>query len=82
MVTHIFAWICGAFVLAMAGINGVLMMISPRLWFRLPRWAHANARFTVRDAESLGGALQIRLLGAVFVAFVLLLVVDLLLPTS
>jgi len=78
--THILALVCGVLVLGMAGVNGAVMLVSPRSWFRLPRWLQGNARFTTHDASTFGGSLVIRLLGAVVVSFVLLIVVDLLLP--
>lgn len=78
--TRVFAWLCAVMVLAAMGVNGALMLISPPLWLRLPQWLHGNARFTAGAASTFGRSLTIRLLGGVCLAFVLIIVGDLLLP--
>lgn len=53
-------------------LNAITMMISPRAWFRLPEWIRVSGSLTPRRAKySHGwGALQVRLAGLVFLAFV------------
>ena len=47
------------------------MLLSPRRWFDLPEWLSAKGTLT-RERYSKGiGAVQIRLLGAAFLALIL-----------
>ena len=65
MLTHFFGWVFAVLTLTMMAINAILMLFSPRLWFRLPGWIRANARFTT-EKHSVGlGAVQVRILGGV-----------------
>jgi hypothetical protein len=68
---------CAAVVLSAMGINAVLMLISPRLWWRMPGWLRANGRFTYRDTSTLGRALGIRITGALLTLFVSVLTLGL-----
>ena len=65
MLTHFLGWTFAILTLTMMAINATLMLFSPRLWFRLPGWIRANARFTDERHGSGLGALQVRILGAV-----------------
>ena len=47
-------------------INGCLMLISPRIWFRLPGWLRAVYGISPNRYSSGWGAVQIRLAGLVF----------------
>jgi len=47
-------------------INGLFMLVSPRAWFRLPRWIRTQGSFTEAKCESGWGAIQVRVLGGVF----------------
>ena len=52
-------------------LNGAMMLLSPRRWFDLPEWLSAKGTLT-RERYSKGiGAVQIRLLGAAFLALIL-----------
>jgi hypothetical protein len=65
MLTHSLGWAFAVLTLTMMAINAIFMLFSPRLWFRLPGWIRANARFTT-DKHSVGlGAVQVRILGGV-----------------
>src|SRR5580658_971447 len=65
MLTHFLGWTFAILTLVMMATNGVLMLFSPKLWFRLPGWIRANARFE-NGKDSFGfGAVQIRILGGV-----------------
>ena len=50
-------------------VNGVIMMISPRLFFSLPTWMSAKGSLTKERYASGFGAIQLRILGAVFAGF-------------
>lgn len=51
--------------------NGVLMLVSPRLWFRAPHWARLSGGLSEAKYSSGWGAIQIRLLGACFLAIMI-----------
>ncbi len=65
MLTHFLGWTFAILTLVMMSVNAFFMLFSPRLWFRLPGWISANARFTDERHSSGLGALQVRILGAV-----------------
>jgi hypothetical protein len=48
--------------------NAAVMLISPRLWFRLPHWMRLTGSLTERKFSSGFGGLQVRILGAIFLA--------------
>jgi hypothetical protein len=68
MLTHILGWTGMVLMLVMMAINAILMLFSPELWFRLPGWIRANARFTNEKHGTGVGAVQIRILGGVLLA--------------
>ena len=49
-------------------INALYMLISPRAWFRLPLWMQLSGSLRAKRAKYKTGvgALQVRILGAVF----------------
>jgi len=52
-------------------INAAYMLISPRAWFGLPTWIRAKGVLT-EDRYSEGwGALQLRIIGAVILLFII-----------
>jgi hypothetical protein len=53
------------------GANGLIMLISPRVWFNLPFWIRASGGLSKEKYGSGWGAIQIRLLGAIFLGIVL-----------
>ena len=61
--------------------NGIVMVISPRKWFELPGW-FASARGALRkDKYSTGfGGIQVRLMGALIIAFLVWVCLDSLRP--
>ena len=61
----------GACFSVLALINGVYMLASPRAWFHLPRWLRASGSLSERKYSRGWGALQVRFLGGLVVAFFL-----------
>ncbi len=57
-------------VVAVVG-NGLLMLVSPRLWFRAPRWARLTGSLSEAKYSTGLGAIQIRMLGACFLAIMI-----------
>jgi hypothetical protein len=50
-------------------INGAFMLASPRAWFELPEWlAASRGPLTPEKHSSRWGALEVRLVGAVFLS--------------
>jgi hypothetical protein len=74
MLTHIFAWVFAVLTLTMMAVNATLMLLSPRLWFRLPSWIRANARFTDEKRSTGLGAVQVRILGGVILLVLAIIV--------
>jgi hypothetical protein len=80
MLTHFFGWVFAILTLTMMAVNALLMLFSPRLWFRLPTWVRANARFTT-ERHSVGfGAVQVRILGGVVLAVLVVVILVILIP--
>ena len=50
--------------------NATLMLISPRIWSRIPEWCRLSGSHTRRKHESGWGAVQVRVLGACFLAVI------------
>jgi len=61
--------VCGGLVLG-AGviINGFYMLVSPRAWYRLPHWFRASGSLSEEKYGGGWGAIQVRLVGATFLA--------------
>lgn len=57
--------VCFAFVMGAVLVNGSLMLISPKLWFRVPSWIRLSNLPESKFSDGWGG-LQIRILGAIF----------------
>jgi hypothetical protein len=51
--------------------NATLMLISPKIWFRVPRWIRFSGSLSETQYRSGWGAIQIRLLGACFLAIMI-----------
>ena len=75
MLTHLLGWAFAILTLVMMSVNAFFMLFSPRLWFRLPGWIRANARFTNEKHGSGLGAVQIRLLGGVALVVLAVIVI-------
>ena len=49
--------------------NSIVMIVSPRTWFRLPEWIGLQGSLTeTRDGQGLG--IQVRILGAVWLSVI------------
>jgi len=72
LVAHTMRWILVMclFVVLGAGIviNGLYMLVSPRAWYRLPHWFRASGGLSQEKYGSGWGAIQVRLVGATFLA--------------
>ena len=80
MLTHFLGWAFAVLTLTMMAINAILMLFSPRLWFRLPSWIRANARFTTAEHSAGSGAVQVRILGGVVLLVLAIIVLAIVLP--
>jgi len=47
-------------------VNASLMLVSPRLWFKLAMWSGTQGVFTEEKHSSGRGAVDVRMLGAIF----------------
>jgi hypothetical protein len=74
---HFFGWVIAMFLAFMFLFNGAVMLISPKAWWRLPSWLAGHGT-TERKYDSRGGRLQVRALGAIFIAVVAYVVIDIL----
>jgi hypothetical protein len=63
-------WLIVAYVGLVVIINACYMLISPRAWFRLPRWIRAAGSLTEERYSARWGALEVRLLGALFLLII------------
>jgi hypothetical protein len=69
---HTMKWILVMCILVVLGVgiivNGLYMLVSPRAWYRLPPWFRASGGLSEDKYGSGWGAIQVRLVGATFVA--------------
>jgi hypothetical protein len=65
---QLFGVIC--FVIAVVAVTGnaVLMLVSPRAWFKVPQWIRLSGSLAAERFSSGWGAIQVRILGACFLA--------------
>jgi len=75
MLAHFLGWLFAILTLTVIAINAMLMLLSPTLWFRLPGWIRANARFTTEKHSAGLGAVQVRIMGGV-VMIVLIIIIS------
>ncbi len=73
---QIVGWIVAGLVLVSFFVNGLYMLISPRDWFRLPGWFRASGSMRKEKYSSGWGAIQVRVTGLIFAAFVVWIVYD------
>ena len=59
---------CAIAVVLAVTVNATVMVISPRLWFRMPGVIRLRGGPSKRNLADGWGALQVRLLGACFLA--------------
>jgi hypothetical protein len=55
---------------AVLSANAIIMLVSPKAWFRLPLWISAKGSLTEEEYANGSGRLQIRMMGATWLAFV------------
>lgn len=60
---HTVGWVVVGVVAALMIINGSVMLISPRAWFRLPSWLRAQGTLTEDRYAKGWGAVQVRIAG-------------------
>jgi hypothetical protein len=68
---QVLGWFVIAIFGAIVAFNGLIMLVSPRAWFRLPSWLGFQGSLTEAKYGSGWGALQVRLAGTIFLGFVL-----------
>jgi hypothetical protein len=79
---QILGWSAFAIFAAVWVFNGLIMLVSPRAWFRLPSWLAFRGSLTEAKYGSGWGAIQVRLLGAIFLVVPLGLLYNSLSPLS
>jgi len=79
---QILGWFVISIFAAVWVFNGLIMLASPRAWFRLPSWLGFQGALTEAKYGSGWGAIQVRLLGAIFLAVPLGLLYNSLSPLS
>ena len=62
---HIAFWAAFAITVTIMLINAFYMLISPKAWWRLPRWLGLQGVMTKERYGNHWGALQVRVLGAI-----------------
>jgi predicted Na+-dependent transporter len=75
-VGQIFGVVCALVAVVFVSINALYMLFSPSAWYRLPEWMQFSGSLRLkREKYSAGlGALQIRILGAIFLAVIFWLI--------
>lgn len=67
-------WLVGLCAIAIftltLGVNGLYMLVSPRAWYRLPRWFRASAGLSEEKYGHGWGAAQIRVVGAAYLGVI------------
>lgn len=59
-------------------INATFMLVSPRVWFRLPRWLRLQGTLTKHRYATGWGAIQVRLTGAGMLTAIIWILYDML----
>ena len=62
---HVVGWSIAALVAIIMVVNAVFMLLSPRAWFRLPKWVGAWGSLTQERYSTGWGGIQVRITGAV-----------------
>lgn len=70
------SWAVIVLVGVVMAVNGACMMVSPRAWFRLPRWIRAQGSITEEQYGSGGWALLLRITGAAILATIAWVIYD------
>jgi hypothetical protein len=66
-------WFCLFITLIVFGFNGLIMLISPRAWFRMPFWLRFSGSLPELKYVSGWGAITVRLLGICLISLVVYL---------
>lgn len=67
---QILGWLTVAVVGVALVVNGLFMVLSPRAWFRLPSWFPGPGSLTEKRYGSGLGAIQVRMVGALFLGVI------------
>jgi hypothetical protein len=70
-VKQVIGMICLVVTVVAVVSNAALMLISPRIWFRIPHWVRLSGSLSETKYSSGWGAIQIRVLGACFIAIMI-----------
>jgi hypothetical protein len=73
---HMFLVACAILFGLLWVANAVIMLVSPRLWFRMPNWASFRGSMTERRYGDRAGYFLIRFLGATCLGFSLWMIYD------
>jgi hypothetical protein len=68
-------WLVGVVGLVVA-VNAAFMLVSPRAWFRLPGWVPGRGALTAKRYSTGIGALEVRVLGLLFLSVLAWLLYD------
>ncbi len=74
---HFFLLAVAFLVCAYIFFNATVMLISPKLWFRLPSWFAPRGKMTERRYGDRRGYRQVRFLGAIFFAAIVWMIYSL-----
>jgi hypothetical protein len=73
---HVILIICAILFGVFWVANAAIMLASPKLWFQLPSWSGVHGTMTEQKYGNTWGHLQIRILGAIFLAVSLGIIYD------
>ena len=62
--------VCFVITIVAIGANAILMLISPRTWFRLPSWIRLSGSLVEEKFGRGWGGIQVRALGGLFLAVI------------
>jgi len=63
---HLVLVICAILFLIFWVSNAAIMLVSPKLWFRLPSWIGVRGTITEQQYGNTNGYLIVRMLGTIF----------------
>lgn len=73
---QILGWLTVAAVGVVLVVNGLFMVLSPRAWSRLPSWIPGRGSLTEKRYGSGFGAIQVRIVGALFLGVIVWVLYD------
>ena len=65
-----FGIVCFVVTILAVTVNAILMLISPEVWFRLPRWIRFSGSLRAAKFRKGVGAIQVRILGGCLLGIV------------